>query len=110
MALEHAAPGEPRDVRPFGPALADQKTQAIFKSSQLEVMRLVLRAGRKLPPHKVAGEITIHCIEGTMIVGLESGARRLEAGQILFLQGDEMHDVSAESDASALVTIVLREG
>ncbi|MBB3180841.1 cupin domain-containing protein [Variovorax sp. Sphag1AA] len=110
MALEHAAPGEPRDVRPFGSALADQKTQAIFKSRQLEVMRLVLRAGRKLPPHKVPGEITIHCIEGTMIVGLDSGARRLEAGQILFLQGDEMHDVSAESDASALVTIVLRDG
>ncbi|SEB13894.1 cupin domain-containing protein [Variovorax sp. YR216] len=110
MALEHAAPGEARDVRPFGAALAEQKTSAIFKSRQLEVMRLVLQAGRKLPPHKVPGEITIHCIEGTMVVGLGSGPRRLEAGQILFLEGDAMHDVCAETDASALVTIVLRDG
>ena len=110
MALEHAAPGEPRDVRPLGAALADHKTAAIFKSRQLEVMRLVLRAGRKLPPHKVPGEITIHCIEGALLVGLDGGPRRLEAGQILFLQGNAVHDVAAETDASALVTIVLREG
>jgi len=110
MALAHAAPGEPRDVRPLGAALADHKTAAIFKSRQLEVMHLVLRAGRKLPPHKVPGEITIQCIEGALVVGLESGPRRLEAGQILFLRGGELHDVAAEVDASALVTIVLRDG
>ncbi|MBO9513092.1 MAG: cupin domain-containing protein [Variovorax sp.] len=110
MALEHADPGEPRDVRPFGPTLADRRTAAIFKSRQLEVMRVVLPAGKTLPPHKVPGEITIQCIEGVLVVGLDTGERRLEAGQVLFLQGNAVHDLRAETDASALVTIVLHGG
>ena len=109
MALSHAAPGEPCDVRPLGPALADHKTAAIFKSRQLEVLRLVLPAGRKLPAHRVPGEITVHCLEGVLMVGLECGVRRLDAGHVLFLQGGELHDVFAETDASALVTVVQRD-
>ncbi|WP_093169038.1 hypothetical protein [Variovorax sp. YR216] len=109
MALPHAVAGEPCDVRPLRSALADHKTTAIFKSRQLEVLRLVLPAGRKLPPHRVPGEITVHCIEGVLLIGLESGARRLDAGHILFLRGGELHDVAAEADASALVTVVLSD-
>ena len=68
MALPHASPGQPIDIRPLGDALAGTKTVALFKSRDLEVMRVVLLAGKSLPPHKVPGEITIQCIEGRIDV------------------------------------------
>lgn len=108
MALPHASPGEARDVLPFGARLAGQKTHALFKSSDLEVMRLVLLAGQGLPPHKVAGEITIQCIEGELDIQAEQHAHSLTAGQLLFLPAGQVHDVKARVNASALVTIALK--
>ena len=108
MALTHASSGDPWDVRPLRERVASVKTYALFKSAQLEVMRLVLPAGKKLPAHKVAGEITIQCIEGTLSVDLmDSSARTLQAGELLFLAAGLPHGVTALADASALVTIVL---
>ncbi|MEF7617527.1 cupin domain-containing protein [Aquincola sp. MAHUQ-54] len=107
MALQHARSGEPLDVQPFGAALPGQKTTALFKSAQLEVMRLVLMAGKALPPHQMPGEVTIQCIEGELDVTVAGESHRLAAGQLLFLEGGTPHGVVALRDASALVTLVL---
>lgn len=85
-----------------------EKTVALFKSSELEVMRLVLGTGKSFPPHKVAGEITIQCIEGRLDVTIDGASHVLEAGQLLFLAGGVVHGVTALLDSSALVTIALR--
>jgi quercetin dioxygenase-like cupin family protein len=108
MALPHARAGDSIDIKPFGVRLPDEKTVALFKSDELEVIRLVLSAGKSLPPHKVPGEITIQCIEGRIDVGAAGRSHVLSAGQLLFLQGGVVHEVSALADASALVTIVLK--
>ena len=107
MAIPHATPGQPIDVRALGPRLSGAKTTALFKSEQLEVMRLVLQAGKSLPPHSVPGEITIHCIEGRIDITLDSQSHRLDAGEMLFLARSQSHGVRALEDSSALVTIVL---
>jgi quercetin dioxygenase-like cupin family protein len=107
MALPHASPGEPFDVRPLGARLANERTSALFKSRDLEVLRLVLAAGKSLPSHKVPGEITIHCLEGSLDIELDDATRRLEAGELLFLEGNVAHAVKALTDATALVTIAL---
>ena len=108
MATPHAAPGDAVSVAPFGPALAGQRTVALFKSAQLEVMRLVLPAGKSLPPHKVPGEITVQCIEGAIDITAEGRSHVLRAGELLYLEGGTVHGVTALQDASALVTVVLR--
>ena len=107
MAIPHAQPGQPADVAPLGSALPSQKTIALFKTEQLEVIRLVLPTGKSLPPHKVAGEITIHCIEGRLEIQAEGRSQLLAAGQLLYLRGGVVHGVLSLEDASALVTIVL---
>ena len=109
MALEHSLPGQAADVTPFGPRLAVQRTTALFKSNDLEVIRLVLRAGDVFPPHSVNGEITLQCIEGRLEVQSEGHGLVLEAGQLLYLLGKTPHGVRALSDASALLTIVVRK-
>lgn len=108
MALTHTRPGDPVDVQPMGSRLATEPTKALFKSDQLELIRLVLQAGKSFPPHQVLGEITIHCIEGEIDVTVDGESHILKAGQLLFLKGGTQHGVVALQDASALVTIVLK--
>ena len=107
MALPHATAGEPIDVRPLGGNIASGRTAALFKSRDLEVVRLVLSAGQSLPPHQVAGEITIHCLEGRLAIDLDTGRAELAAGELMFLERGAMHAVTALENASALLTIVL---
>lgn len=64
MAIEHAKPGEVVDVRPLGAVLADSKTQTLFKAKNLEVVRLVMPAGKEISEHEAPGEITVQCLEG----------------------------------------------
>jgi quercetin dioxygenase-like cupin family protein len=108
MAIAHALPGQAIDVQPLGPRLAGEKTVALFKSEDLEVMRVVLRAGKSLPSHRVPGEITVQCIEGSIDVTAEGQGHLLRAGQLLFLLGNVPHGVTALEDSSALVTVVVR--
>jgi quercetin dioxygenase-like cupin family protein len=108
VAIPHAVPGHALDVRPLGDRVSTEQTTALFKSNDLEVIRLVLLAGRSLPPHKVPGEITIHCLEGSLDIDLEDITVRLDAGGLLFLSRGATHGVKAVTDASALVTIALK--
>ena len=108
MSIPHALSGQPVAVAPFGPGLAEQRTVALFKSDQLEVIRLVLAAGKSMPTHSVSGEITIQCVEGSLDVGVNGDTTRMQAGQLMFLLGDVPHSVTAREHASALVTIVVK--
>lgn len=107
MALKHIGPGEPVDVGAFGVELSNQRSHALFKSDQLEVLRVVLMAGKSIPPHELDGEVTLQCIEGRLEVVSEGQVTSLSAGQLLFLPGNSEHSVRAVEDASALLTIVL---
>jgi quercetin dioxygenase-like cupin family protein len=108
MAIPHAQSGQIIDVSPLGSRLTDERSIALFKTDDLEVLRIVLRAGKSFPPHKVAGEITIHCIEGKLDVTFDGESQMLSAGQLVYLAREVVHGVTAVEDASALVTIALR--
>jgi quercetin dioxygenase-like cupin family protein len=107
MSIHHAREGQPIDVTPYGAQLGEQRTTALFKSRQVEVIRLVLARGKSMPEHKVAGDITIQCLEGRLQVQWNGSSSELQAGQLLFLLGQMLHSVTALEDASALLTIVL---
>ncbi len=109
MAIPHASPGDAIDVQPLGTGLAAAQSVALFKSEHLELMRLVLPAGKSMPPHRVAGEITLQCIEGCIDVTAGGKSHVLRAGQLLYLPANAEHGVAALEDASALLTIVLRK-
>jgi quercetin dioxygenase-like cupin family protein len=108
MAIPHAQPGQPIEANGFPEPIDAVQSTALFKSRDLEVIRLILAAGKSLPPHKVAGDITIHCLSGLIEVGYGDFRPQLLAGQMVFLPGGAVHDVKALSDARALVTIALR--
>jgi quercetin dioxygenase-like cupin family protein len=107
MAMEHAQPAQAVDVGPLGQAVQGERSKALFKARDLEVVRLVLRAGEQFPSHKVAGDITIHCLEGALAISADGREHPLRAGQLMYLPGGCVHGVLATEDASALVTIAL---
>jgi quercetin dioxygenase-like cupin family protein len=110
MAIPHAEPGDVIDVRPLGPELAGARSHALFKSDDLEVMRIVLRAGQEFPPHTVDGEITLQCLEGRVEFSCDAGLRELAAGELIHSTRNELHGLRAIEDSSLLLTIVLQRG
>lgn len=111
MAIPHLTSGQVASVLPLGEMLADAKTTALFKGPNLEVMRMVLPAGKKIAPHHVSGPITIHCLEGEVGVGVGVGVENqrqiLRSGDLLYLAGNVKHDLLATSNSSLLVSVVL---
>lgn len=107
MAIPHAASGEVIDVRPLGEALSKSVTTTIAKTNRLEVIRLVVPAGKEIAPHTVPGEITVQCLEGSVEFTAQGRTQRLEAGQMLFLSGGQEHSLKGLTNASVLVTILL---
>ena len=108
MAISHAQPGEVVDVRPLGSGLATAKTTTLLKSDKVEIIRLVMAAGKVLAEHKARGEITVHCLEGKIAFTALGQTHDLTAGQLLYLPAGEPHSLECLEDASLLLTLLLR--
>jgi quercetin dioxygenase-like cupin family protein len=106
VALHHAKPGEVVDLRPLGNKLKNEKTAAIIKTESFEAVRLVVLAGKEIPSHEVSGNITLHCLEGRILLGLAQSSVELNAGQWVYLDGGEAHSVKGIEDSSLLLTIL----
>lgn len=107
MALSHAQPGEVIDVRPLKEALATTKTRTLLKTRLVEVVRIVMPAGKEISEHEAPGEIIVQCVEGKIAFTALGKTRELEAGQLLYLNAEEPHSVNCIDDASFLLTILL---
>lgn len=105
MAIDHLAPGEVTDVRPLGPRLRDTVSTALFKSPELEVMRLVLRSGQGIPEHSAPGDMTVQCLEGTAQLRMRERTLSLEDGRLARLARGTPYEIHAVKDCSLLVTI-----
>ncbi len=109
MAIAHAASGQLMDVQPLAGQLGDARTVALFKSNELEMMRLVMPAGKAMPAHGVKGESTIHCLEGEIELSMNGHTQRMQAGQLVWLEGGVNHALTAVKNSSLLLTISLRK-
>ncbi|CAG9175698.1 cupin domain-containing protein [Cupriavidus pinatubonensis] len=107
MSLPHLSSGEVASVLPLGKQLTQTPSAALFKEHRLEVMRMVLPAGKQVGSHSVAGPSTIQCLEGEVEIGVDGAQRRLHQGDLLYLGAGAAHDVNAITNASLLVTVVL---
>ena len=108
MAQPHARPGHIVDLRPLGSQLRGAKTTALVKEKHFEAIRLIVHEGSEIPPHAVAGNIMLHCLEGRVILGHPSGETILEEGGWVYLDGGELHSMKGIVDSSLLFTILLQ--
>jgi len=105
MAIDHLAPGEVTDIRLPGDQLQEAISTAVFKSPELEVMRLVLRADQRIPEHTAPGDMTVQGLDGSAEVAVDGRPRRVPAGHLLRLARGMRYEVRAAEDCVLLVTI-----
>ena len=91
----------------MGAGLAAAKTGTLLKTEKVEMIRLVMPAGKVLADHKAPGEITVQCLEGKIAFTALGQTRELTAGQLLYLPAGEPHAVQCREAASFLLTILL---
>lgn len=107
MAIPHAKPGEAVDVRPLGSALASAQTKTLVRAEQVEVIRLIVPAGKEIEEHKAKGELVVQCLEGKVAFTAFGKTQNLEAGMLLYLPTGESHKVKGIENASLLLTLLL---
>lgn len=110
MALPHASSGQLVDIRPLGSQLSSSPSRAILKTSGVELMRMVLVAGKTVPEHRVPGECTIQCLEGKVELTSHGQTQLMQTGDLVYFAGGVVHALHAVEDASLLVTILMRPG
>jgi len=108
MAIAHAISGEVISIQPYGASLEDAQTVVLVKTKDLEIIRMVIPSGKKVQEHQVSGEVVVQCLEGRVAFNCGGTQQSLEAGQMIYLSGDEPHSLEGIVNASLLVTILLR--
>jgi len=108
MAIPHATPGQVVDVHPLGDQVKVSVTTTLVKTGDLEVIRLVVLAGKEIPEHKARGAITVQCLEGAVEFRALGQTRQLTAGHLLYLEAGEAHALKGVEDSSLLLTLALR--
>lgn len=114
MALAHAAAGDLIDIRPLGAQLREAISTTLIRSDHLEVFRLVLPTGERVPDHKLPrtcqlpSAITVQCLEGSVELEAQGRTQILHAGRMVYLAGGESHALKAIEESSVLVTMLVR--
>ena len=109
MALPRAQLNQVIDIRPLGAGIATSPTSTLLATDSLELIRLVMPAGKKIPTHQVPGEITVQCLEGKIEFTAGDRSHELRAGEMLGLPGACPHALHAIENATVLVTILLKK-
>jgi quercetin dioxygenase-like cupin family protein len=107
MALPHAQSGAVVDLNPRGDGGGPAQTRALVKSQSFEAIQLEVPAGKEVPAHQVAGEFTLLCLDGSVIIELADREIELGSRQWIYFEGGIRHSVRAIEDSSLLLTIIL---
>lgn len=81
--------------------------RSLVNTETLEVRRLTLPKGRRIPTHRAPGEITVHCLEGRIEFTANGETRDVGAGQLIVLAAGQPHSLVGLEDSTVLVTKVL---
>lgn len=110
MALPHASSGQVISIHAAaGESLAQFSSIALAKTEQLELIRMVVPAGKALPEHSVKGQITLQCLQGEIAFDAHGRTAILRSGEMLYLEGGAPHALRAIVDSLLLLTILLRD-
>jgi len=108
MATHHAKSGEIVDLQTWAADLPKEHTKAIVKTDEMELIRIVLPAGKGIPDHKVAGPITIQCVSGNIGITAMGATHILNYKQLMHLMPGEPYSFKAVEDSVVLLTIVFK--
>lgn len=109
MAIPHAAPGVPVDLRRQGEPLSEAQTRALVKSNAFEAIRVVIPQGHEVcRDHQLDGPITVQCLQGEIAFTADHDKHSVREGQWLFLPGGVPHTIAGVKDSVVLLTMIFR--
>jgi quercetin dioxygenase-like cupin family protein len=80
--------------------------RTLVKEGPLRLTLIGVRPGGGMHEHVAEGPITIHALEGTIIVHAGSEPRTLAAGGLMAIDGGVRHDVSSDEGGLFLLTLI----
>jgi nucleotide-binding universal stress UspA family protein/quercetin dioxygenase-like cupin family protein len=102
-----AKPGEVVDARPLGNALLSTPTRKLAASNGIEILHLILPAGKELFEFRSRGTSVAHCLEGRVAVIAFGKTQILEPGRLMYLPKDEPRTLKGVEDSSLLLTTMV---
>jgi quercetin dioxygenase-like cupin family protein len=89
------------------PARDGHRQVTIFHHTPVTHVLFAFDAGGTLGRHSTGGLVTIHALEGRLLVHADGVPHQLAAGELLILRPDVPHDVRAEEPSAMLLTVHL---
>ena len=83
----------------------DRTAKTLVKHADFRVVLTALKAGAQVARHQAPGRLTIQAVQGRLRIALGGDQVELSAGQLLALDQDLPHDVTALEDSGFLLTI-----
>jgi quercetin dioxygenase-like cupin family protein len=79
----------------------------LFHRPPLSHVLFSFEAGGTLKRHAADGQVTIHVLEGHLVVDTDAGRHTLRAGQIMILSQKVAHAVRAPEPSAMLLTVAM---
>jgi quercetin dioxygenase-like cupin family protein len=92
---------------PLGSDLYGARSETLMKTGGLELIRLVVPAGREIPTHQAPSELTVQCLEGCVSFTHDGSTKELRAGDLIHLCPGSPHSAKGLAHSSLLVTLRL---
>ena len=93
-------------VQPLAATDETSRKIRLVKTPQVEILQLIIPAGRDVPTHQAQGDVVVHCLEGRASVLALGHSYELKSGQILHLSLDDQFSIRGIENASVLVTLI----
>jgi quercetin dioxygenase-like cupin family protein len=79
----------------------------VFHKGPLRMVLFTFEAGAGLPSHRAPGFVVIHTLRGRITVKTMNDSYELATGQLVTLDPEVVHDVTAAEPSEMLLTIAL---
>lgn len=78
----------------------------MLKTPQVELLKLCIPQGSRLPVHQAVGEIVFLCLRGRIEISAPGADHALVAGQLMYLKAETPVAIEGRDDALVVVAIV----
>ena len=81
------------------------KTKVLIETSFSKEIQILMHVGQVMKEHKTPFPILIHLLEGNIELGVQGKINLMKAGDIIALEGDIPHDLTAKEHSIIRLTL-----
>jgi len=86
--------------------VATEQLTTLVKTTQVEILQLLIPQGSSIPAHEHEGEIVVHCLTGFVAIVVLDIRHELGANQLLYLDQAARFSIQGLADSLVLLTII----